>query len=179
MRKNAQSAMSLVRAEQENGGKAGGIVAQTVTPTPTVLAPVPVGLDQLYEDDLVIPRVSIIQPTSREGTPGRLKMNITGEEREQIDLVVLRVQRGKVLWSATLGEDPICKSNDGIVPSADSPQSDVCCEVHGNHLRPVCPAATWRPNPGNGVRLEPPARGGRTPATACPSSPRRAETRTP
>lgn len=157
MRKNAQSAMSVVRTENGNGGKAGGIVAAPARPTPTALAPVPVGLEGMFEDDVIVPRVSIVQPVSREGTPGRLKMNITGEERETIDLVVLRVQRGKVLWNSTLGEDPVCRSNDGLVPSAENPQSDVCCEVHGAHLRPVCPAATWRQKPGNGGRLEPPA----------------------
>ena len=160
MRKNAQSAMAVVRSEEQNGGKAAAVptVPQPVPP-PAPLATVPVGLEQLYEDDLVIPRVSVGQPTSREGTPGRLRSNLTGDERETIDLVVLRVQRGKVLWSATLGEDPMCKSNDGLVPAAsvEHPQSDVCCEVRGPHLRPVCPAATWRPKPGNGGRMEPPA----------------------
>jgi hypothetical protein len=160
MRKNAQSAMAVVRSEEQNGGKASrGIVPLPVASATTALATVPVGLEQLYEDDLVIPRVSMVQPTSREGTPGRLRSNLTGDERETIDLVVLRVQRGKVLWSATLGEDPVCKSNDGLMPAAsvEHPQSDVCCEVRGAHLRPVCPAATWRPKPGNGGRLMPPA----------------------
>jgi hypothetical protein len=152
MRKNAQSAMTVVRSEGQNGGKASrGIVPLPGTSSTTALASVPVGLEELYEDDLVIPRVSVVQPTSREGTPGRLRSNLTGDERETIDLVVLRVQRGKVLWSTTLGEDPVCKSNDGLVPAAsvEHPQSDRCCEVRGPHLRPVCPAATWRPTPGN------------------------------
>ncbi len=159
MRKNAQSAMSVVRTENGNGRKATEIDAGPARPTPTALAPVPVGLEQLYEDDLVVPRVSVVQPTSREGTPGRLRSNLTGDECETIDLVVLRVQRGKVLWSATLGDDPECKSNDGLVPAAsvEHPQSDRCCVAAGRHLRPVCPAATWRPKDGNGGRLEPPA----------------------
>ncbi|MBI4917363.1 MAG: hypothetical protein HY825_16105 [Acidobacteria bacterium] len=157
MRKNAQGAIAVVRQAEQNGAGGRDAIPPQPTPQPTALAPVPFGLERLYEDDLVIPRVSVVQPTSREGTPGRLRMNLTGEERETIDLVVLRVQRGRVLWSPTLGEDPVCRSNDGLVPAADEPQSDVCCELHGRHLRPVCPAATWRPKPGNGGRLEPPA----------------------
>ena len=159
MRKSTSSTMAVVR--QSNGSEcASG--ASAITPVPAsgaLQAAVPAGLEQLYEDDLVIPRVTIVQPTSREGTPGRLRSNLTGDERERIDLVVLRVQRGKVLWSATLGDDPICKSNDGLVPatSVEHPQSDRCCIAAGRHLKPVCPAATWRAKDGNGGRLEPPA----------------------
>lgn len=154
MRKNASAAMAVVRPQDDNNGKKAAVAI--APPAAATLAP-PVGLENLYEDDLVIPRVTIVQPTSREGTPGRLRMNLTGEERESIDLVVLRVQRGRVMWSPTLGEDPVCRSNDGLVPSGENPQSDRCCVVAGRHLRPVCPAATWRPKPGNGGHLEPPA----------------------
>lgn len=158
MRKNTSSAVAVVR--QSNEPKAESSAA-AIAPAPAdgvIQAAVPAGLEQLYQDDLVIPRVAVVQPTSREGTPGRLRSNLTGDERETIDLVVLRVQRGKVLWSATLGEDPVCKSNDGLVPasSVEHPQSDRCCVVAGRHLKPVCPGAAWRPSNGNGGRLAPP-----------------------
>jgi hypothetical protein len=110
-----------------------------------VVPPEPDGFDDPYEDDLVLPRFSIVQPTSQEGTPGTFRSSLTGEERRELHLVPLRVHRGRVLWSDTLGTDPVCNSDDGISPSpsVEKPVSAQCCVVAGRRLRPVCRMAQW------------------------------------
>jgi hypothetical protein len=129
-----------------------------VVPTPAPI--VPAGFEDLLDDDLVIPRYAIVQPTSHEGTPGTFRSNLSGEERTELHLVPLRIQRGRVLWSDTLGEEPICKSLDGIVPSptVERPVHDTCSVLSGRRLRPTCPTAMWQRTPnGDGPgRNEPP-----------------------
>ena len=106
----------------------------------------PEGLEDVYENDVVLPRYAAVQPTSQEGTPGTFRSNLTGEERSELRLVPLRIQRGRVLWSDTLGADPVCKSNDGFHPSpaVDAPVNEACSTVAGRRLRPVCPMAQWQ-----------------------------------
>jgi hypothetical protein len=99
----------------------------------------------LYEDDVLVPRYVVVQPTSKEGTPGTFRSNLDGSERGELRLVPLRVQRGRVLWGAEIGSDPLCRSDDGLSPSAfiERPVSEACCIVAGRRLRPVCPKAEW------------------------------------
>jgi hypothetical protein len=118
----------------------------------------PLGLEEIDQGDLVLPRYAIVQPTSKEGTEGRFRSNLTGEEREELRFVPLLVRKGMVLWDK---EDrtratPLCRSNDAIRPDPAivEPPSPVCHQKPGDRaggrLQPICPKAKW-----NGA--EPPA----------------------
>ena len=99
----------------------------------------------VYEDDVLVPRYTVVQPTSKEGTPGTFRSNLDGSERSELNVVPLRIQRGRVLWSAEIGTDPVCRSTDGLYPSSqiERPVSDTCCIIVGRRLQPVCPKAAW------------------------------------
>jgi hypothetical protein len=104
------------------------------------------GFENFDESDLVIPRLSIVQPTSKEGTPGTFRSNLSGEEKEELRITPITFTKGMVLWSDELGNDPECRSNDALVPdpAMESSKSPRCHERAANRLRPVCNYAMWR-----------------------------------
>jgi hypothetical protein len=107
------------------------------------------GLENFDTADLVIPRYKIVQPTSKEGTPGVFKNNLTNEERDKINLVVLAATKGRVCWGEHIEEDPVCRSSDGLVPSeeVERPIDRACgTKENGKRFEPVCPNAIWRGN---------------------------------
>ena len=104
------------------------------------------GLETFDNGDLVIPRYKIVQPTSKEGTVGTFKNNLTNEETDKINVVVLAASKGRVCWSENLDEDPICRSSDGIHPSdnVETPVNEICgTKENGKRFEPVCSNAMW------------------------------------
>jgi hypothetical protein len=99
----------------------------------------------VFEDDVLVPRYVVVQPTSKEGTPGTFRSNLDGSERTELRLTPLSIRRGRVLWSAEIGTDPICRSDNGLDPSptVEHPVAEACCIVAGRRLRPICPKAQW------------------------------------
>ena len=107
------------------------------------------GLEVFDTGDLVIPRYKIVQPTSKEGTPGVFKNNLTNEETEKVRVVVLSASKGRVCWGENLDADPICRSSDGLRPSdnIEKPVNSVCgTKENGKRFEPVCRNAIWREN---------------------------------
>jgi hypothetical protein len=133
MQENTQVESAVVRTVNEDEG---GVCEALVVPDEG---------EPVYEDDVLVPRYVVVQPTSKEGTPGTFRSNLDGSERSELRLAPLRIQRGRILWSAEIGTDPICRSSDGLYPSPliDHPMSETCCIVAGRRLRPVCPKAEW------------------------------------
>ena len=93
------------------------------------------GMEDIDKDDLVIPRLKIIQTTAKEGTPGKFGLNLTMEEFDTVDATLLKVTKGRVMFDKEdLTLPPLCGSQDRIVPAdyftdeADGtvPMSDVC-----------------------------------------------------
>jgi len=79
------------------------------------------GLEGFDGSDMVIPRLALIQPTSKaaadgDATPGTLRCNLSGESYEQIRLVPLFLRKGRVLFVEG-DERPSCASDDNITPS--------------------------------------------------------------
>jgi len=109
------------------------------------------GYEGFDSSDLIIPRVKIVQPTSRKGTPGKFSMNLTEEEFEEMSVVVIKASRSRVLWPPVDSdiEEPICKSSDFLNPdpSIQAPLSTVCAEyVQKGDLKvleTVCSKAKW------------------------------------
>jgi len=107
------------------------------------------GLEGFDACDLVIPRYKIVQPTSKEGTPGLFRNNLTNEEVDKVNVVVLAASKGRVCWGASIEEDPVCRSSDGLLPSKDveKPVNSVCgTKENGRRFEPVCPNAIWQDN---------------------------------
>jgi len=74
----------------------------------------------LDRGDLIIPRIRIIQPTSQieDSVVGEFHNNVTGHCSDVINVVILRIRKGRVYWdpSATVSDDPLCASDDGLSP---------------------------------------------------------------
>src|SRR5579885_738271 len=80
------------------------------------------GLEDLGQRDFVLPRWSLIQPTSRkEGADehvGQFLRNIDGEFRAELLTVILKVSPTRLLWSGDPTEtQPECVSRDAVTGS--------------------------------------------------------------
>ena len=145
-RGSSKEKATAVEEPRENASSETGMV---VRENPGALARPPeplLGFENFDDSDLVIPRLSIVQPSSKEGTPGTFRSNLTGEEKEQLRITPMTYSKGMVHWSEELGNDPECRSNDALTPdpTIENPKHDRCHERIGNRLRPVCPYAVWR-----------------------------------
>ena len=107
-----------------------------------------------YEDfdsaDLIIPRIKIVQPTSRKGTAGKFVMNLTEEEFDDFSMVVIKATRSRVLWSDDLdAEEPVCRSQDFLNPdpAIEMPVNESCAvyALKGDLkvLETICDSAKW------------------------------------
>jgi hypothetical protein len=103
----------------------------------------PRGLEDVDQEDLVIPRFSIVQPMSEEGTPGHFRDNIGGAESEDlVGLVPLKWRKGRVYFD----DDGLrCASDDRITPAdrIEEPVADRCAG---------CPSGQWRSDGGKRVK---------------------------
>lgn len=84
------------------------------------------GLEGLGQRDIILPRWSIVQPTSqREGAeqhPGEFFRNIDGEFRPSLSVVILQVTPSRLLWSGDRSDTrPECASRDGVTGSVYGP----------------------------------------------------------
>jgi hypothetical protein len=98
-----------------------------------------------FADAVITPVImKIIQKTSREtdgSPPGTFKDTLTGQCFRELQIVPLHFQCNpgpRVLFEpgSTFGSDPLCRSDDGIRPSANARQPQ--CELCKN-----CKQASW------------------------------------
>jgi hypothetical protein len=103
------------------------------------------GYEGLNPGDFIVPRFKIVQPVSREGTPGCFRSNVTGEELTEISCVVLTVRKGMVLFGEGAEGKAICRSRDALAPdpALEYPTSDFCNIVQNRRLTPVCEKAKF------------------------------------
>jgi len=134
-------------AEDEQLAKAASAEISTMRPPP-------MGFDGFTEDDLIIPRYSIVQKSSeavdKGAQVGMLVSNISDKEMETVRCTPLLYRKGMVKFVKPYkkGEQPECKSNDAMVPSpaVDKPFNDVCHIIKKRRLVAVCPKAKWTEN---------------------------------
>ena len=109
---------------------------------PKVDAPLQVydmpGFQDLDPEDFVIPRIRLIQPTSKlDGSEGHFNNSATNQALSSFDVVLLRITKSRVLWSSTMGEDPLCASNDAVLQRPEFESS-----TYGPYCT-ECPQAKW------------------------------------
>src|SRR5215467_4687830 len=91
------------------------------------------GMEVLGPEDLIIPRLTLVQPTSQiDGVEaGKFYMNLTGEQFDQVEAVFLKVTKGRVYFADdAIERKPVCGSSDRIKPSPrfESPAAPTCKE---------------------------------------------------
>ena len=78
------------------------------------------GFENVEPEDLIIPRLMLVQPVSRLGddaVAGQFWNNLTEECQPEINAVILRLVKTRVHWDPTdLSAGPVCASNDNRVP---------------------------------------------------------------
>ena len=104
-----------------------------------------IGLEEISSEDIKMPKVKLIQPTSAEanekGVPGQYLNVTTGQAFDFLYCTLLAFGKSRVRWPAAFkrGEDPECKSYDGVY----SDSGDVACkdceyQVWNDNERPEC-----------------------------------------
>jgi hypothetical protein len=91
------------------------------------------GMEVLGPEDLIIPRLTLVQPTSQiDGVEaGKFYMNLTAEQFDQVEAVFLKVTKGRVYFADdAIERKPVCGSSDRIKPSPrfETPASPTCKE---------------------------------------------------
>ena len=107
------------------------------------------GMEGIDDGAFIIPRMKIVQPTSKKGTPGNFIMNLTGEEFSQLFIVGIKAEQGRTKWVE--GEDkPACRSLNGHVPDPriEEPSSEVCgikkkLKSGKIYFKETCPDTIW------------------------------------
>jgi len=100
---------------------------------------------------VIIPRLTITQPTTPDieaTNVGKLTINITGDFFEKMRLVCLQLVKGRLLWPADYSRDnePLCKSNDFMVPvrtEGREPMCHSCGIIPGTKDEHYCEYANW------------------------------------
>jgi hypothetical protein len=88
------------------------------------------GLEGMGQRDVILPRWSVLQPASKkEGVAGMFYRNLDAVCQEALDVVVLKINPSRLLWSGELNEKvPECRSNDGVTGNTYGP----CEQCHFN-----------------------------------------------
>ncbi len=114
-------------------------LAPTTNNLPTKQAPntfTQMGLENWTPEDIVIPVLRIVQPTSQwDSEPGTFFDAQTGEIFKEIEVVFVKSSWGRVKFKDDISEKGIeCKSSDRIFPSVDNPPAKEC---------KLCPYSKW------------------------------------
>lgn len=103
-----------------------------------------IGVDTLGKEDRKLPRIRLIQPTSKiEGSAGQFHNSITGIQVPEFEAVILRVAKGRVWWDLEYHADaePLCASDDGLKPREGIPNPP-----DGGLGCLQCPKSQWGDN---------------------------------
>jgi hypothetical protein len=95
------------------------------------------GLEALGPEDLIIPRLTLVQPTSQieNVEAGKFYMNLTSQTFDEVEAVFLKVTKGRIYFADDDNKKPACGSSDRINPSPrfDQPMAHSCSECLYSH----------------------------------------------
>jgi hypothetical protein len=121
------------------------------------------GLEGIDVSAFVIPRIKLVQPTSKEGTAGMYRINLTGDEFTDLPIIVIKAIQARTMWDPDpKSEEVLCRSYDFMKPDSSiiKPYSPICAKKITNLkkqevLTVVCPQGKWRKDEkGNDVKPE-------------------------
>lgn len=111
------------------------------------------GLEALDRGDVIIPRLTITQPTTPDvdaANIGKFSVNITGDFYDGMKLVCIKLTKGRILWPEKYSKDnePLCRSHNFSTPAGDIEGAEPMCHTcavtpdtrRGEH---ACPYANW------------------------------------
>lgn len=110
------------------------------------------GLGELDAGDLIIPRLSITQPTTPDidaAQVGKFCVNITGDYHDAMRVAIIKLSKSRVLFPEKYkrDNDPLCRSHDFKVPANDikdaAPMAASCGLIPGEKKKHVCEYANW------------------------------------
>src|SRR3990167_8936971 len=137
-----------IETKTGNGGTVDEGVGEAMVPVPRDVTALP-GLEDVGLDDMIVPRLRIVQPTSSEmieagARVGTFCSNVSGECCESLRMVLLTERKGRVLFPVG-AERPRCASDDGFAPSPriEEPISEACGRKHGGRFQATCAMAQW------------------------------------
>lgn len=90
------------------------------------------GLERLGPEDFIVPRLMLVRPTGQlDGVEvGMFYLNLTGEQFAEVEVVFLRVSKGRVHFADANERQAIYGSADGIMPLPrfEPPMAPTCAE---------------------------------------------------
>lgn len=105
---------------------------------------IPIGTEDIRSEDILLPRLRIVQPTSldSEDAMGEIRNSVTEETYEKIIVIPLTVRHGRILFPPEeTHSGPICRSTDAIV-STEGQNCKECLKSHwggeDGHEPPLC-----------------------------------------
>ena len=110
------------------------------------------GLGELDAGDLIIPRLSITQPTTPDidaAQVGKFCVNITGDYQDNMRVAIIKLGKSRILFPEKYkrDNDPLCRSHDFIKPANDiqgaEPMAASCGLIPGDKKKHVCEYANW------------------------------------
>lgn len=110
------------------------------------------GLGELDAGDLIIPRLSITQPTTPDidaAQVGKFCVNITGDYQDAMRVVIIKLTKSRILFPEKYkrDNDPLCRSHDFSKPANDipnqSPMAESCELMPGEKKKHFCTYANW------------------------------------
>jgi hypothetical protein len=114
------------------------------------------GMEDMDAGDLIIPRLSITQPTTPDiaaENQGKFHVNITGDFQEAMSAVMIKLSKSRILFPEKYKRDnvPLCRSHDFKVPANDIPEAKPMAESCGllplvpgeKKAKHICPYANW------------------------------------
>lgn len=110
------------------------------------------GISGFMPGDFVVPRRTMVQPTSKQGTQGYF-MSMLDVEDEKISVrgYLIKADRGRVMFPKRDDSEvedtsqPLCGSDNGLVPANrfEEPYSETCVLRTGTRETPVCQYSAW------------------------------------
>lgn len=110
------------------------------------------GLGELDAGDLIIPRLSITQPTTPDidaAQVGKFCVNITGDYQDAMRVALIKLSKSRILFPEKYkrDNDPLCRSHDFKFPANDivgsEPMAKTCQLIPGDKKKHVCEYANW------------------------------------
>lgn len=110
------------------------------------------GLGELDAGDLIIPRLTITQPTTPDiaaDQVGKFCINVTGDYQDRMRVAMVKLTKSRILFPEKYkrDNDPLCRSHDFQFPANDIVGGEAmaknCQLLPGDKKKHLCEYANW------------------------------------